>query len=199
MTDNSISADSENKLFSIGIEDSLFTGFAVIIIMTLIYLIGQYAPFGNNSLAYADGNIQYLDLFAYFKDVLQGNNELFYTFSKTLGGSAIAIYSYYLASPLNLLVLLFKQTQLHTFFDLLIMLKLALAGVTMSYYLHARFQKRGILVIILSLSYVFSQYNIAQASNVMWLDGVYMLPLILLGVYRIINHDHIWVGCTWHS
>jgi uncharacterized membrane protein YfhO len=160
--------------------------------MTLLYKIGQYAPFGDHSLAAMDADIQYLDFFAFFKDVLQGKNNLSYTFSKTLGGSAIAVYSYYLASPFNFLVLLFEKTQLHTFFDLLVMLKLALAGITMSYYLHARFQKRGVFVIILSLAYVFSQYNIAQASNIMWLDGVYMLPLILLGVYRIINHDYIW-------
>lgn len=33
------------------------------------------------------------------------------------------------------------------------------------------------------------QYNIAQASNIMWLDGVYMLPLILLGVHQLVNEN----------
>lgn len=32
-----------------------------------------------------------------------------------------------------------------------------------------------------------SQYGIAQACNIMWLDGFYMLPLIMLGVYRVVN------------
>jgi uncharacterized membrane protein YfhO len=161
-------------------------------IVLLLYKIGQYAPFGNNSLACMDANLQYIDFFAFFKDVLQGKNNIDYTFSKTLGGSAIAVYSYYLSSPFSFLVILFDKTQLHTFFDLMVMLKLTLAGVTMSYYLHARFQKSGSLVIILSLAYVFSQYNIAQASNIMWLDGVYMLPVILLGVYRVVHQDCLW-------
>jgi uncharacterized membrane protein YfhO len=160
--------------------------------MFLLYNIGGYAPFGEKSLTWADANIQYLDFFSYFKDVLQGENNISYTFSKTLGGSAIAIYSYYLSSPFNFLVIFFDKTQLHTFFDILIILKLALAGVTVSYYLIVRFNKKGLYVIILSIAYVFSQYNIAQCSNIYWLDGVYMLPLILLGVYRLVNNDHLW-------
>jgi uncharacterized membrane protein YfhO len=147
---------------------------------------------GAKSLTWMDASIQYLDFFSYFKDVLQGKNNISYTFSKTLGGSAIAIYSYYLSSPFNFLIIFFDKTQLHTFFDILIILKLALAGVTVSYYLNVRFNKKGIYVIILSLAYVFSQYNVAQCSNIYWLDGVYMLPLILLGVYRLVNNDYLW-------
>jgi uncharacterized membrane protein YfhO len=172
--------------------DCFATMLLTVAIMLLLYKIGQYAPFGNNSLACMDANIQYIDFFAFFKDVLQGKNNIDYTFSKTLGGSAIAVYSYYLSSPFSFLVVLFDKTQLQTFFDLVVMLKLALAGITMSYYLHARFQKSGSLVMILSLAYVFSQYNIAQASNIMWLDGVYMLPVILLGVYRVVHQDCLW-------
>lgn len=33
------------------------------------------------------------------------------------------------------------------------------------------------------------EYNIDQASNIMWLDGVYMLPLILLGVSQLVRED----------
>lgn len=33
------------------------------------------------------------------------------------------------------------------------------------------------------------EYNMDQASNIMWLDGVYMLPLILLGVSKLVREN----------
>lgn len=73
----------------------------------LLYKIMGYAPFGNNSLAGEDASKQYLDLFSYLKNVACGEDNLFYSFGKALGGNCIAIFSYYLSSPFNVLVLLF--------------------------------------------------------------------------------------------
>jgi uncharacterized membrane protein YfhO len=167
--------------------------------MLFIYVMGHYVPFGEKSLASMDATIQYLDFFSYFRDVLLGKNSLAYTFSKTLGGNAIAVYSYYLASPLNFLVLFFEKSQLQAFFNLLVLLKLALAGATSAYFLNVRFERElrekpyaDIYVVLLSLSYALSQYSLAQSSNIMWLDGVYMLPLILLGVYSVVQGEEIW-------
>jgi len=46
-------------------------------------------------------------------------------------------------------------------------------------YISERFGKncRTSILVLLSVSYALCQYNIAQSSNIMWLDGVYMLPL----------------------
>lgn len=167
--------------------------FIIIIIMTISYKLYGYAPFGNNSLACYDADIQYLDFFAYLKDILMGKNSISYTFSKSLGGSNIAVFSYYLASPLNLLVLLFDKSNLHVFFNVLIAVKLGLSAVTMKIFLCNRFPKTNIskwheiLILFLSISYALGQYSLAQSSNIMWLDGVYLLPLILLGVYKCIS------------
>lgn len=174
--------------------------FAVVFaIILIIYKKYQFAPFGYNSLASIDGNIQYLDFFSYFFDVLKGENSLTYTFSNLLGGSSIGLYAYYLASPFNFLLPFFEKADLHTFFDLLIALKLAMSAVTFLVFLHGRFEehfKSGkeirLLAILLSVGYALSQYNLAQCDNVIWLDGVYMLPLILLGVYYIVQKNSVW-------
>ncbi|MCI5596624.1 MAG: YfhO family protein [Lachnospiraceae bacterium] len=162
----------------------------------LIFLFQRlsYAPFGTNSLAAMDANIQYLDFFAYLQDVLKGKNDIFYTFSKTLGGNNIAVFSYYLASPFNLLVVFFSKNNLHTFFDLLVVLKLGTTALTFSVFLNEVFpnQKKRGMFLLLEISYALSQYCIAQSSNIMWLDGVYMLPLILAGVHRIVYEKTGW-------
>lgn len=163
----------------------------VVLILLALYRLYGYAPFGNKSLAWADASIQYMDFFAYLKDVIMGKNSIDYTFGKTLGGTNIATFSYYLASPWNFLVIFFEKSQLHTFFDLLVVIKLGIAAVTMRFFVGERWknyisdmQQRS-LASLFSSCYALCQYSIAQSSNVMWLDGVYFLPLILLGVYRV--------------
>ncbi|MCD7751355.1 MAG: YfhO family protein [Lachnospiraceae bacterium] len=157
----------------------------------LLFLFREkgYSPFGNLSLATLDANIQYLDFFAYLKDVMAGENSILYTFSKTLGGTNIAVFAYYLSSPFNLLLFFFDKSNLVCFFDCVVVLKLSTAAFTMSFFLRRRFQGRlnACFSVLLSISYALMQYSIAQSSNIMWLDGVYMLPLMLLGVYRLLN------------
>lgn len=174
-------------------------------IIIILFIIKGYAPFGENSLAWMDANIQYLDFFSYLKDIISGENDILYTFSKTLGGPGIAVFSYYLSSPFNLLVVFFEQKDLHVFFDLLVLLKLSLAALIFSLYLIKRFEAnlqnelnffKCCTIVILSVSYALSQYSIAQCSNIMWLDGVYMLPLTLLGVYYIVQGRRGFLLCS---
>ena len=162
-------------------------------IMFVLYKIFSYAPFGENYLASMDAYYQYLDFFAYLKDILSGNNEIGYTFGKTLGGNNVAVFSYYLTSPFNFLVVFFDKAYLHIFFQLLIVLKIGASAAAFCWFLRGRFHgmlQPG-LVLLLSVSYALSQYNIAQSSNIMWLDGVYMLPFILLGVYKLVREKKV--------
>lgn len=79
------------------------------------------------------------------------------------------------------------------------MLKLSLAGGTCAFFLNKRFsyfveknKYTEYFVILLSICYALSQYNIVQSCNVMWLDGVYLLPIILLGVYKLVHNEYMW-------
>lgn len=161
------------------------------ILLCIVFWTGHLAPFngGRYTLAVNDGDVQYLDFFSYFKDVLEGKASVGYDFSKGIGGNMYAVYAYYLASPLNLLVLFFKKTQMATFYNLLVLIKLCLASLSMSIFLDLRFKHRlkEPYLVILSTSYAFMQYNMLQYCNVMWLDGMYMLPLIMLGIFYIVD------------
>lgn len=174
--------------------EALLAGLVTFAIIWFLYLCTGYAPFGKHSLASMDAHIQYLDFFAYLKDVLSGENSICYTFSKTLGGNNIGLFSYYLASPFNLIILFFDKSDLVSFFNLIVSLKLTLAAITCSVFLNLRFKdikestlEHSVFIAILAVSYALCQYSIAQSSNIMWLDGVYMLPLILLGVYNLVT------------
>lgn len=172
---------------------SAFCFVCVFSLIYIFYFLYSFAPFGGRTLAVVDGDIQYVDFFAYLKDVLAGKNSISYTLSDTLGGDMLGVFSYYLTSPFNLLIVFFEKSEVYIFFNLLVALKLSTAAFTFSYFLNSRFKDRlrPIFVVLLSLSYAFMQYNIAQASNIMWLDGVYMLPLMILGVHRAVKNRSI--------
>ena len=158
----------------------------------LIFWLKDYAPFGTGILATQDAYIQYVDFFAYYRDLFTGKNSLLYTLSDTLGGDTLSLFSYYLGSPLNLLTLLFPKWEIFSAFHLLLSLKLSACAFTMAYFLKERFPKLSeLFVVLLSLCYGLMQYNIAQSSNIMWLDGVYMLPLVILGVHRVFSQQKI--------
>ena len=119
--------------------DCLLSFAVTFLIMSLVLLVRGCAPFGDISLAFEDGNIQYLDFFGYLHDVLHGTNNITYSFSIGLGQTGIGIFAYYLASPLNLFVFFFEKEQLNVFFNLLVVLKLSLSALMMHIYLSRRF------------------------------------------------------------
>lgn len=179
------------RIHKLDILEYVFCFISVFLILGTLFVVKGYAPFGENSLAWMDGSIQYLDFFSYFKDVLSGNNNIGYSFSKTLGGTNIAIFSYYLSSPFSLLVIFFEKTDMSSFFDVVVLLKLCVASMTMHYFITRTAiyskdnNKNRFISCLLSICYALSQYSIAQASNIMWLDGVYLLPLIIYGVHKV--------------
>lgn len=145
-------------------------------------------PFGNVANLLEDLDIQYIDYFAWFQRVLKGEESLVYSFSKSLGGPTVALFGYYLVNPLNLLCVFFPQEKLPLFIFLLTAVKLGLCGVTANVFFRYRFPKTGeIWGLLLSFSYGLMQYNMTQIFNIMWLDGVIMLPLVMLGISRAVK------------
>lgn len=173
--------------------------YSYVIVFVFSFLIGllvlykrHVTPFGGESLAVFDAHIQYLDFFSYYKNILSGNDHIGYSFNKFLGGNTFAIFTYYLASPINLLIYFFDKNELGEFFSLVYLFKVSLSALFMSIFLRYRFSNLPFYInFILSLGYSFSQYNISQASNIMWLDGVYLLPLNMLGVFFIVEKRRV--------
>ena len=120
------------------------------------------APLGSSALLFRDGQNQMTDLFCWFKDVLEGKGTIDYTFTKSLGGSNLAVFAYYLASPFSLLIMLFGKNRVAEFLDVLFIIKTCVAAGTASYYLVRRFKPYGIfrygVTIVLAMSYALSTY-----------------------------------------
>ena len=146
---------------------------------------GKFFNNGENFLL-ADMASQYNSLYNYIHDVLVGNESIFYSFSKGLGGNMASTVGYYLSSPFNLLYMFVSKanTPLMTFFILLI--KLGLCSLFMNLFLNYKYKPR-FSHLIFSLIYALMGFTTVYYFNNMWLDVIYMTPLVMIGINKLID------------
>ena len=131
-----------------------YNAFCAFILSTIcmwsMMFLNKVFPFGYKTNLIWDGLIQYIDYFAYLKNVMSGICSIDYSFTKSLGGSCIAIFGYYLSSPLNLLLPFFKQENLQQFVFVITSIKIGLCGAFFSYYIEKRLPdlKRSFVLIV---------------------------------------------------
>ena len=155
-------------------------------ILILVYYIGAIYPFGDRALFKWDMELQYIDFFHWWHRVLHGQSSMSYSLSKSLGDNAIGLMAYYLSSPFNLL--LYFTDNIPLFVSIATVLKLASASLSVSVFLSYRFcDMKYIWNLLLSVSYGLMGYNLCQASNIMWLDGVIWLPVLMLGIWKLLS------------
>lgn len=154
--------------------------------LLIIYFLSQNTSF--DKLLISDSNEQYIYLFRYLKEVLLGNQSLIYSFSKGIGGSMIGTFLYYLACPLNLLVVFVEDSMLPAFVGILSFVKISLSGMTMFFYLTHHNKNTKILNLAFSIGYALMSYNIIYYFNIMWLDTVYLTPIVIHGLDCILEN-----------
>ena len=162
---------------------------ASLIVINAIFILQKVSPFGENSLLRVDFYHQYGPMLKEFYTRLKNGNNLIYSFNVGLGIPFFRNYFNYLSSPINLIMLFFKNKNILTSYSFIIGLKSILSVITCSIYIKKKFNTNNISMIGLSLLYAYSAYFTAYYWNIMWIDGMYILPLITLGIERIINEN----------
>ncbi len=148
---------------------------------------GHVYPFGDNSFLAGDLKYQYIDFFAWFRRVLLGEENLRYSFSQGLGMNTWGLYSYYLASPFNLLCVLFPKDKLTLFVFVIAALKLGCIHISSAWFLQKRFGLPKPTAFLLSLSFTFCSWTISNLRNPLWIDCLILLPVCAYGSYELIR------------
>ncbi|MGL5648657.1 MAG: YfhO family protein [Clostridium sp.] len=159
----------------------------VSILIVDYYFIGIF-PFGNKTILYRDLQGQYVSYFSEFRNAILGNGGLLYSFTKGIGGNMIGILTYYLMSPFNSIVLIFPKNMLTEAILLITILKIGMCGITFNYFLRYTFKENKYKSLIFSTAYSLIGFVVVYQSNIMWLDGVYLLPLVMVGINKIVNN-----------
>jgi len=165
-----------------------------LIIIAAIFALQNVAPFGRNSLLTIDFFHQYGPMLGELYDRVRNGSNLIYSFTMGMGLPFLRNFLNYLSSPFNIIIFFFNRENIVMSFSLIIALKAVGSAMTMNYYLSKKFNTISLFLVPLGLLYGFCAYFTAYYWNIMWLDGLVMLPLVVWGIEKIINEDK----CTFY-
>ena len=156
-------------------------------------------PFGNNCILHVDMYHQYCPFFMELQEKLSSGGSLLFSWNLGLGSDFVALYAYYLASPLNWLLILWPKGYVIEFMTLTIWIKIALAGLFFFIYLKEHFHLLGkdgkyhantvIPALVFSTAYAFSGFVATYSWNIMWMDSIALAPLIILGLEQLVKKN----------
>lgn len=186
------------KTFSARVKDNLMyiVAFMIpVIIMIIIYYMRKIFPFGEEMYLRSDCYHQYAPFHKEFFNKLKNGGSLTYSWNIGLGVNFSALYAYYLASPLNWFIAIFPEKNIIEVMNALIILKAGLCSLTFAYYISKHFKSKHMTIAAFSIFYALSSYFAAFCWNVMWLDCLVLLPLILLGLERLVKENKCFLYC----
>ncbi len=158
---------------------ALLSVLAYIIIFAACGILGG----GNSTVLSGDLYQQYIAFIRLFLDALCGKGDFWYSFSLYLGSPTAATYAYYCLSPFNLLYLI-PGISASAMTIVLIITKHALAAACFQIFCRHGLKQPSSLTILFSLCYSLCGFAVAMQIHIMWLDAIYILPILLLFIIR---------------
>ena len=148
----------------------LYAAICCAVILSIIYAIFGLYPFGEKTLAWCDMSQQVIPLLMELKDVLSGHSGWFLNLQNAGGMSFWGVFFFFLSSPFHLSVLL----------------SLAAAAASVFF----KREAPNLLPpahLALCMSYGLCGYGLLYYQNLVWLDMLYLFPLVMLGFVRLIE------------
>ena len=158
-----------------------------LICMGFAFIVFKVFPFGDTTVLRMDLYHQYGPLFVELFDRVTEGKSFLYSWISGGGSPFIGNYFNYLSSPLNFLIFLFDRDQMPFAISFIVSVKCMLAAGTFALYLKISQKRHSFASAAFGVLYSFSAYLLAYFWNIMWLDGMFIIPLLVLGIERIID------------
>lgn len=156
------------------------------VIVMIMYIQKGIAPFGENSVLCMDLWGQYFPMYVNNKQA-EGLSGLFYSWNGAFGFNNWAQSAYYCNSIFVFLLRFFSDASLVKALDIFCFLKIVLSSVCCLGYLQYKFQKRSPILIAGAVCYSVCAYMLAFLSQCMWTDSLFLAPLVLIGLERLVQ------------
>ncbi|MHC5218122.1 YfhO family protein [Enterococcus sp. LJL128] len=170
-----------------GIFISLSVVLPVIIMMVVYAKIGVYPGSEHRTILASDAFSQYSNFFASLNNVFKGEQSIFYIWNSSMGLNYWAFMAYYLGGIFSPLVVFFNNLQMPDFLYYLTLLKIGCIGGAFWVFSAQTFRLPKWSHVILSVSYALMSFTLAYSEIIMWLDALMYLPLITLGIHRVMD------------
>lgn len=162
-------------------------------IMLVLYAVSGIYPFGSATTAFGDGMAQYVPFLAELTEKIKSGGSLLFTWHAGNGTNFWSVISYYLASPFNLIALLFDEAKMVDAFSLITLIKPVFASLTFSIYLKNVYKRNDASVAIFSVLWSFSAFLIGTICFATWLDAIIYFPLVIMGLKKLMDGESAWM------
>ncbi len=142
---------------------------------------------GTYVIARSDLKHQYIPFIEYFCSVLRGEHDYWFSWNLGFGTGTALLFAYYTLSPFNLIYLILGEELAMTATELVIILKAATAAATFQIFIKNYLKKNYYETIIFSMMYALCGFQVCYYFNIMWMDAFYMLPVISLGIIKLLR------------
>jgi uncharacterized membrane protein YfhO len=155
-------------------------------ILLPVYAVFHFFPFGTGTISWCDMNQQVIPFLMDFKNILAGNADMFLNLQNAGGMNFWGVFLFFISSPFSFLVLLVDKASIHEYINILLLLKMMTCAFTASIYFRKRYSNLNLMqVTSLSVMYAFCGYAMFYYQNIVWLDMMYLFPLLLLSLRRL--------------
>ncbi len=175
----------------------LYVGIFVISILAYlcILLIDDAYPFGKKSFLTYDAYTQYKNMLQTLIEWLHRGDKSAILWNKGLGVGLYQDMLYYCMSPFNIIAVILGEKHMELSLVLIIIIKASCISVSALYFFEHTNKRNGelknkwttLIAVTCSLSYSFCGYVLAYGHNIIWLDGLMILPLIAIGIERLVD------------
>lgn len=165
---------------------------AVMLIMGYAFYANELFPFGDGTVSWCDMAQQVVPLLTDFKDIITGKDGMFLNLHNAGGMNLWGVFFFFIASPFTLLTLFVDKTDVVYLVNIIVVLKLMTASLTSQIYFRVCQKKLSpVLSSILSVVYAFCGYGMLYYQNNIWLDMMYLFPLLMVSFHYLFEKKKI--------
>ncbi|MCR4775536.1 MAG: YfhO family protein [Saccharofermentans sp.] len=160
--------------------------FPMLTVLAALVITGCY-PFGDRTMLTVDLYHQYAPFVVTFRNKVLSGQSILYSWNDGLGQEFYAAYANYAASPLNLFALFFTAKTIPVYIGFVTCLRAGLSGLFMMFFLSENDNNRvDNITVVFACTYALCGWYIAYFWNIMWCDAVVFLPLVMLGLRKLL-------------
>lgn len=152
----------------------------------IIFKKKEISPFGENDLLSIDLWGQYFPMYRKF-GLDHGFSEAMYNWSGALGFNNWVQNAFYTRSIFLIPFGLVPLENSITYVDVVCLLRFGLGALACQLFLEYKFKSSSPIIMATSIGYGLCAYSTAFIMQFMWTDGLFLAPLVLLGLERLMN------------
>lgn len=146
---------------------------------------------GNYTILRLDMVHQYVPFAEYLMDVIKGKHGYWFSWGNFMGFGNAGMYAHCAMSPFNLIYLFFPKKFVLTATVVIVVGKAVASSIFMQLFLSYFLRRKEFFTVVFSVLYSLCGYQITYYCGMNFTDSLYLLPLIMYAIIKLIRENRI--------